>query len=233
MKLDLLVADDDIELCDLLCDYFSQEDIRVTTVHNGQQALEALSKADYDILILDVMMPIKNGFDTLAEVRQRYTIPVIMLTARGEKIDRIVGLEMGADDYVAKPCDPRELLARVRAVVRRTNHGTSPQNESQSLDIDGVSLDKTNRQVILCDQAVECTSTEFEILALLMDKAGSLVTKEQLSEVCLGKKLQTFDRSIDMHLSNLRRKIGDFEKNKPRIKTIRGSGYQYLIWSDK
>lgn len=233
MKLNLLIADDDIELCELLSDYFARENIAVKTAHNGQEALNALARAKYDLLILDVMMPIKNGFDTLVEVRQRYDIPVIMLTARGEKIDRIVGLEMGADDYVAKPCDPRELLARIRAVVRRSSHHSTPVIEPSALTINGVSLDKTNREVILENEPIECTSTEFEILALLMDKAGNLVTKEQLSEICLGKKLQAFDRSIDMHLSNLRKKIGDFQLNKPRIKTIRGSGYQYLIWSDK
>jgi len=227
----LLLADDDIELCQLLQEYLQQEGFSVDLVHDGQMAIQQVSSKDYDLLILDVMMPVKNGFEALNDIRQRSQLPVIMLTARGEKVDRIVGLEMGADDYVAKPCDPRELVARIRAVTRRTSGIQSRTSESPGCLIDGLHLDQSNRQVLLDGQDVECTSTEFEILYLLMQNAGKLVTKETISERCLGKKLQSFDRSIDMHLSNLRKKLGEVAPNKPRIKTVRGSGYQFLIWS--
>ncbi|TQV73735.1 response regulator transcription factor [Aliikangiella marina] len=228
----ILIADDDKELCHLLNDYLSQEGFQVEMVYDGESAIRATSKRDYDLMILDVMMPQKNGFEALGEIRQRSDLPVIMLTARGEKIDRIVGLEMGADDYVAKPCDPRELVARIRAVTRRTQQLQSPKQETTKFDIDGLHLDLGNRQVLLNGEAIECTTTEFEILGLLVRKAGTLVTKETISEVCLGKKLQAFDRSIDMHLSNLRKKLGDLSAQKPRIKTVRGSGYQYLVWGE-
>ncbi|TQV88779.1 response regulator transcription factor [Aliikangiella coralliicola] len=229
----LLIVDDDIELCQLLQDYLSQEGFFVDTVHNGLEAIKQVNQINYDLLILDVMMPQKNGFETLTEIRQDSQLPVIMLTARGEKVDRIVGLEMGADDYVAKPCDPRELVARIRAVTRRTQHQVNSNNNGENKLINHVSLDQANRQVTKDGQAVELTSTEFDLLKLLMENAGKLVTRETISETCLGKKLQPFDRSIDMHLSNVRKKLGDFAKGKPRIKTIRGNGYQYLIWSEQ
>ncbi|MGX5175275.1 response regulator [Aliikangiella sp. IMCC44653] len=227
----LLIADDDVELCQLLQDYLTREGFSVACVHNGEDALSRIASETFELLILDVMMPKKNGFDTLAELRHTQQIPVIMLTAKGEKIDRIIGLEMGADDYLPKPCDPRELLARIRAVTRRTQLSAQQQQADDSITIDKVKLDYRNRSVCINGESLETTSTEFEILTLLMKNAGHLVTKENISEHCLGKKLQPFDRSIDMHLSNLRKKLGDFQPNKPRIKTVRGSGYQYLEWS--
>ena len=232
----ILIADDDVELCSLLQEYLTQQDFDVSFVHDGSSAIKELRAHPFDLLILDVMMPLKNGFDTLAEVRQTLSIPVIMLTARGEKIDRIVGLEMGADDYVAKPCDPRELVARIRAVTRRaasTNTQSSEENSGKTIEIDKLLLDPLSRRVTIDNTEIEFTSTEFEILHLLMLHAGRLVTKDEISQTCLGKRLQAFDRSIDMHLSNLRKKIGQFDTNKPRIKTIRGNGYQYLIWSKR
>ena len=229
--IELLIADDDKELCQLLKDYLQQEGFAVDLVHDGQSAVNQIRNKLYDLLILDVMMPQKNGFEALNEIRQQSQLPVIMLTARGEKVDRIVGLEMGADDYVAKPCDPRELVARIRAITRRTVQLVTPV--TPNLDsINGLSIEPSNRQVLLDNESIDCTSTEFEILHLLMQNAGNLVSKEKISEECLGKKLQTFDRSIDMHLSNLRKKLGDFTPGKPRIKTVRGSGYQFLIWSE-
>lgn len=228
----LLIADDDFELCQLLTDYLTVEGFSVDSVSDGQAALLKINQKDYDLLILDVMMPVKNGFDTLAEIRKNSQLPIIMLTAKGEKIDRIVGLEMGADDYIAKPCDPRELVARIRAVTRRTTQTIADTNQNESLLINNVLLDKSNRQVLLNHSEIELTSTEFDLLYLLMLNAGKLVSRETISETCLGKKLQAFDRSIDMHLSNIRKKLGDFDTNKPRVKTVRGNGYQYLIWKD-
>jgi two-component system, OmpR family, response regulator CpxR len=230
----LLIADDDIELCQLLDDYLSQEGFSVDTVNNGVAAIKQVNSNSYDLLILDVMMPQKNGFETLQEIRQTSQLPVIMLTAKGERVDRIVGLEMGADDYVAKPCDPRELVARIRAVIRRASLAPkkSTMAQSSALNINQVMLDKSNRQVSLNGSNVELTSTEFDLLKLLMEHSGKLVTREMISEICLGKKLQAFDRSIDMHLSNVRKKLGDYSKGKSRIKTIRGNGYQYLVWNE-
>ena len=230
----LLITDDDIELCQLLNDYLSQEGFMIDVVNNGLDAINRINSSSYDLIILDVMMPQKNGFETLQEIRQTSQIPVIMLTAKGEKIDRIVGLEMGADDYVAKPCDPRELVARIRAIIRRTIISTQPPqpNSTSFIEINNVKLDKLNRQVTVNTAPLELTSTEFDLLKLLMENAGNLVTREMISEVCLGKKLQSFDRSIDMHLSNVRKKLGPFTREKSRIKTIRGNGYQYLVWNN-
>ncbi len=227
----LLIADDDQELCQLLQDYLSQEGFEVDSVHDGASAIEKTSREKYDLLILDVMMPQKNGFEALAEIRHRTQLPVIMLTARGEKVDRIVGLEMGADDYIAKPCDPRELVARIRAVMRRSQAHLPALATSETIIIDGLEVDATNRQAKLDGEALDLTSTEFDLLRLLAENAGNLVSREAISENCIGKKLQPFDRSIDMHLSNLRKKLGPYKNDKERIKTIRGSGYQFLIWS--
>ncbi len=229
----LLIADDDIELCQLLDDYLIQEGFSVDLVHNGVDAIKQVKTQSYDLLILDVMMPQKNGFETLQELRQSSQLPVIMLTAKGENIDRIVGLEMGADDYIAKPCDPRELVARIRAVTRRTNNFSQEEkNVAPILSINDVMLNVSSREVTLDDIIVELTSTEFELLKLLMENVGNIVTRNKISEVCLGKKLQAFDRSIDMHLSNIRKKLGPYAKGKSRIKTIRNNGYQYLVWNE-
>ncbi len=231
----ILLADDDVELCQLLKDYLEQEELQVDCVHDGATAVKTATEKSYSLLILDVMMPLKNGFETLSELRQTSQLPVIMLTAKGEKIDRIVGLEMGADDYIAKPCDPRELLARIRAVIRRTAQSSITHvEEEEAIEINELVVDAKNRLAQLRidqkDQEIDLTSTEFDILFLLMKNSGKLVSKEKISEYCLGKKLQPFDRSIDMHLSNIRRKLGNFKDNKPRIKTVRGSGYQFLAW---
>ncbi len=225
----ILIADDDQELCELLQDYLSQEGFQVTSVFNGQDAVDTISANTFDLLILDVMMPLKNGFDVLTEIRHFSQLPVIMLTARGEKLDRIVGLEMGADDYIAKPCDPRELVARIRAIVRRTNM-TKSSAAKDIITINDLALDINNRQATVNKQVLLLTSTEFDLLKLLAENAGNVVSKEKISEICLGKKLQAFDRSIDMHLSNIRKKLGLYKNSCERIKTIRGNGYQYLIW---
>jgi len=229
----ILIADDDIELCNLLKEYLEQEDMQIEICHNGQQAIELVADQKFDLMILDVMMPVKNGFDTLTELRKTNNLPIIMLTAKGDKIDRIVGLEMGADDYVAKPCDPRELVARIRAVSRRSHNSSSNNcvnlSNSELLEQDDLVLNRHNRQVFVSGNNVELTSTEFDFLVLLLENAGSLVTRKKLSLNVLGKRLQTFDRSIDMHISHLRKKLGDTPNGKERIKTLRGNGYQYLI----
>jgi len=225
----VLIADDDKELCSLLEEFLEQEAIQVECVHDGQSAIDKLSVDNFDLLILDVMMPQKNGFDTLSELRKNNQIPIIMLTAKGDKIDRIVGLEMGADDYLPKPCDPRELVARIRAVVRRSSHTNEQLLSQEALTEDNLVLTPNNRQVRVADSPIELTSTEFDCLQLLLVNAGTLVSRESLSEKALGKKLQAFDRSIDMHISNIRKKLGLKADGQERIKTLRGCGYQYLV----
>ncbi len=202
--------------------------MQVTLCHDGQTAVEIIANEIFDLLILDVMMPVKNGFDTLSDLRKTSSLPVIMLTAKGEKIDRIVGLEMGADDYVAKPCDPRELVARIRAVTRRTLAQSPTSHGKDLFQQDDLVLNPNNRQVTVSVKTIELTSTEFDFLLLLLENAGTLVSREKLSLNVLGKRLQSFDRSIDMHISNLRKKLGPAKNGQERIKTLRGNGYQYL-----
>lgn len=207
--------------------------MHVSICHNGADAIEAIKKNTFDLMVLDVMMPVKNGFDTLSEIRRNNDLPVIMLTAKGDKIDRIVGLEMGADDYVPKPCDPRELVARIRAIARRTNqqqngHSNNLTNGHDKIEQDDVLLNKSNRQVLVNQRPVELTATEFDFLELLLRHSGELVSRETISQEVLGKRLQSFDRSIDMHVSNLRKKLGLRTDGLERIKTLRGNGYQYL-----
>jgi two-component system response regulator CpxR len=231
--MNLLLVDDDIELCQLLKEYLEQEAMHVSICHNGADAIEAIKKNTFDLMVLDVMMPVKNGFDTLSEIRRNNDLPVIMLTAKGDKIDRIVGLEMGADDYVPKPCDPRELVARIRAIARRTNqqqngHSNNLTNGHDKIEQDDVLLNKSNRQVLVNQRPVELTATEFDFLELLLRHSGELVSRETISQEVLGKRLQSFDRSIDMHVSNLRKKLGLRTDGLERIKTLRGNGYQYL-----
>jgi len=224
----LLIADDDQELCVLLTEYLSLEGFDVDCVHDGERAVERVLAENYDLLVLDIMMPKMNGFDALREVRKTRSIPVLMLTARGDDVDRIVGLEMGADDYLPKPCNPRELVARIRAILRRVQiieMGAAAHTEA--IVIDGVELRPASRQVLKAGSSVGLTSTEFNVLALLMRQAGEVVTKKQLTEEVLDRKLSQYDRSMDMHVSNIRRKLGKTPSGEERIKTIRGVGYLY------
>lgn len=223
----ILLADDDVELCDLLAQYLTAEGFEVTAVHDGQQAIAALQSSSYDLLILDVMLPLLTGFEVLRQLREHSKVPVLMLTARGEDVDRIVGLEMGADDYLPKPCNPRELVARMRAILRRSQKNVI--KESDIITVGDVSIDLGKHLIELDGKELSVTSTEFMILALLLRHAGSVVNKDLLSEKALGRKLTPFDRSLDMHVSNLRKKLGPYANKKSRIKTIRAVGYQYIL----
>jgi len=234
--MNILIADDDVELSQLLKQYLEQENCTVHTVSNGQAAIDLLNKQTFDVLILDVMMPQLNGFDTLKTIRLTSDMAVIMLTAKGDMVNRIVGLEMGADDYIAKPCDPRELIARIRAVIRRTT--TPATNNPSSTDDDTIKLDdvtimRMSRQVLLGNESLEFTSAEFDLLLVLIDKAGALVTREMLSKEGLGKRLKRYDRSIDVHVSNLRKKLGTDSHGRERIKTVHGGGYLYVIYPNE
>jgi two-component system, OmpR family, response regulator CpxR len=225
MQTNLLIADDDTELCELLKEFFESEDFRVQLAHDGKAALLALEKPGIDLVVLDVMMPEMNGLDVLRELRRESRMPVIMLTARGDDLDRILGLELGADDYVAKPCNPRELLARIRAVLRRT--GSS--GVSNILQVDDLELNQGSRTLLLRGEPVDLTSTEFSILRSLLQNGGDVVSKRDLYVDALGREPVAHDRSVDMHVSNLRRKLGPGANGENRIETIRGIGYQYRV----
>jgi len=228
--MNILIADDDVELCQLLKQYLEQEGMAVETAVDGISAIERLKVKDFDLLILDVMMPRLNGFATLKKLRMTSDIAIIMLTAKGEKIDRITGLEMGADDYLAKPCDPDELIARIRAVTRRSQTTKAEKQGDELVTLDNLTIIKTSRQARLNNELLELTTTEFDLLLLLAEQAGILVSRESLSEYGLGKPLQSHDRSIDVHISHLRKKLGEDLQGRERIKTVRGTGYQFLIY---
>jgi len=224
----ILLADDDVELCGMLKQYLEVEGFQVGMAHDGEAALNQVRTGDYDLMVLDVMMPQLNGFDVLRELRRDSLLPVLMLTARGEDVDSIVGLELGADDYLPKPCNPRVLVARIRAILRReqTQHGeeTAPP---ETLTLGDLEIQTGSRTVTLDGEPVAMTSTEYSVLEVLLREAGHVVSKAELSERALGRTLTRYDRSIDMHLSSLRKKLGPLANGGERIKTVRGVGYQY------
>jgi two-component system response regulator CpxR len=225
MHTNILIADDDVELCELLREFFESEDFSVRLAHDGLAGLEAARQPGLDLVVLDVMMPEMNGLDVLRELRKESRLPVIMLTARGDDLDRILGLELGADDYVPKPCNPRELLARIRAVMRRAGSSTT----QTILQCDDLELNQGNRTLQKNGEPVELTSTEFSILLTLLQHRGDVVSKRDLYVSALGREPVPHDRSIDMHVSNLRRKLGPDPDGENRIETIRGIGYQYRV----
>ena len=224
----ILIADDDQVLSEMLTQYFHTEGCKTDWAGDGQQALEKIGQSNYDIVVLDIMMPVLNGIDALKEIRQRYSIPVIMLTARGDDLDRILGLELGADDYLAKPCNPRELYARIKAVLRRSSSGGN--DFAEKLRVGDLTVDPGNRKVSLGnDSNIVLTQTEFDLLYLLLAQAGRVVSRNEMSLKVLEKPLSQWDRSIDVHISNLRRKLGSYANGEHRIRTLRGSGYLYAM----
>ena len=219
----ILLVDDDTELAALLTEYLGREGFTVSCEHEGHRGLEHARKAGVDLVVLDVMLPGIDGFEILRRLRPTSTVPVIMLTARGEDVDRIVGLELGADDYLPKPFNPKELVARIRAVLRR--YEARPASlESGRVEVAGVALDPATRTVTANGRPVELTTFEFDILELLMRSAGKVLSRDTLMENFYNRKATPFDRSIDMHISHLRRKL---ENGDDLIKTIRGVGYQF------
>ncbi|MCF7821731.1 MAG: response regulator [Mariprofundaceae bacterium] len=222
----ILIADDDRELCELLSEYFQSEGFTVLLAHDGEAALQRARNEPCDLMVLDIMMPKLNGMEVLKALRSTSSLPVIMLTARGEPVDRIVGLEIGADDYLAKPCNPRELVARIRAILRRAT--ATAQSGGGSITLDDIELVPQSRSVLQNGTPVELTSTEFELLAILLANAGQVVGKALISEQVLGRRLAMYDRSIDMHVSKLRKKLGLLRDGSERIKTVRGNGYLYV-----
>lgn len=222
---DLLLVDDDQELCDLMQEYLTAEGFSVDMAHDGQQALEKTAAGTYDAIVLDVMLPIHNGFDVLRKLRDYCQTPVLMLTAKGETVDRIVGLEMGADDYLPKPCNPRELVARLRAILRRTDASAAQQETEDTLQVDQLVLHLGSRNTRVAGREVNLTGAEFTVLELLVRSAGKVISKEALTEQALGRKLTPYDRSIDVHVSNIRKKLSGRGASKDLIINIRGAGY--------
>ncbi len=222
----ILVIDDDHELCELVTEYVSAEGFLVDAVHDGEAGLREALAGNYALVLLDVMLPGTNGFEVLRRLRTRSMIPVIMLTARGDDVDRIVGLEMGADDYLPKPFNPRELVARIRAILRRSD---LPPDGRTVVEVGDVRLDSGARTVAVRGEDLRVTAVEFEVLERLIRAAGSVVSREQLTRDVLDREYSALDRAIDMHVSNLRKKLGAEYMGTERIKTVRGVGYVYTL----
>ena len=227
----ILIIDDDAELCEMLSHYLQQEGLATETVQHGRRGLERARSADWELIVLDVMLPGMNGFDVLRELRTSSNIPVLLLTARGDAVDRIVGLEIGADDYLPKPFNPRELLARIRAITRRNAREHSEKKTSKKrtpLTVGDIRLDPHSRMVLLKGKPVAMTTVEFNVLEVLLRAAGNIVSRDELATAALGRQLSPFDRSIDVHVSKLRKKLGTSSKADERIKAIRNTGYMYV-----
>jgi two-component system response regulator CpxR len=217
----ILIVDDDEELAGLLSELLTREGFRVDMQHDGLKGLAAALGGGYDLMVLDVMLPGLDGFEILRRVRRESRLPVLMLTARGEDEDRIIGLELGADDYLPKPFNTRELVARVRAIMRRLEE----RRPGEKFEVNGITIDPGTREVTRAGVPVEVTTFEFDILETLMRAAGRVVSRDDLMEELYGRKATPFDRSVDMHISHLRKKL---ENDKPLIKTVRGVGYQFV-----
>jgi two-component system response regulator CpxR len=224
----ILVIDDDVELCELVTEYLEDEGFTVDSVHDGAAAVERCLATEPDLVILDVMLPGLGGFAVLKKIREASKVPVIMLTARGEEVDRIVGLEMGADDYLPKPFNPRELVARIRAILRRAGNGAELGTDASVISVGDLEIDLGARRILCSSSEVELTGAEFAVLETLARAAGTVVTRDDLSRQALGRRASAFDRSLDVHLSNLRRKLGPLPDGGDRIKTVRGIGYLYV-----
>ena len=238
---EILLVDDDLEMTELLAELLSLEGFNVTVVHNGKEALSLLETRSFDLMLLDIMMPILNGTETLKQLRKTSDMPVLMLSARDNDIDRVLGLELGADDYLPKPFNDRELVARIRAILRRTIQSTSSttqtietpvqlnigtdETDSKTLSFGGVDLHCGRQQASYQGKDLELTGTEFALLQFLVRNPGQILSREILSLEILGKQLTPYDRAIDMHVSNLRKKLPERNDNLPWFKTLRGRGY--------
>lgn len=223
----LLLVDDDVDLITMLKDYLETEEFLVTVVSDGESAIQETSKHTFSLIVLDVMMPGMNGIEVLSHIRQNNSVPVLMLTGRGDDIDRIIGLELGADDYVSKPCTPRELVARIRAILRRTQQ-EKKSTEQGPVKVGDLIVWTEKRQASWQGELLELTSTEFNLLDVLTQQAGTVVSKADLSRLCLGRQLARYDRSIDVHMSSIRQKLGKLSDGRSCIQTIRGVGYQLI-----
>jgi two-component system response regulator CpxR len=228
MMQQLLVIDDDVGLCELVAEYLEPEGYRVEAVHDGEAGTARALSGEHALCVLDVMLPGINGFEVLRRIRASSSLPVVMLTARGEDVDRIVGLEIGADDYLPKPFNPRELVARINAVLRRVRPDEQDERQApETLSASDIEMDLGTRVVRRAGEVVELTVVEYDLLEKLLRAPGRIVSKEELVRDVLHRSLSPFDRSIDMHVSNLRKKLGHQVQGVERIKTVRGVGYIY------
>jgi DNA-binding response OmpR family regulator len=222
----LLVVDDDTELCAMLEEYLTSEAMEVVSIHDGRGVEDRLATEPYDLIILDVMLPGMSGFEVLRALRTKHDTPVLMLTARGDDVDRIVGLEIGADDYLPKPFNPRELVARIRAILRRTGpRGEADGPVKEKLEVGSLVLDLARHKAFLGDRDLELTGAEFRILESLMRHAGRVVSREDLTREALGREITPYDRSLDTHISNLRKKLGPDRTGESPVGNVRGAGY--------
>lgn len=227
MNAKVLLADDDVELAGMLRDYLEREGFATAVVHNGEAAVAAARSGEYAIAVVDVMMPGISGIEVLRQIRAAGSLPVLMLTARGDDVDRILGLELGADDYVPKPCTPRELTARVRAILRRSGGG-EPGTPAAPLVVGALTLWPEQRRAVWAEKTLELTSTEFNLLEVLARNAGRVVSKDELSEQGLGRAFLRYDRSIDVHVSSIRQKLDPLADGRSRIQTVFRKGYQLI-----
>ena len=229
-KMKILIVDDDKKLCQLVADYLEPMGYEVVAAQNGAQGLQMILEADYHAVILDVMMPQMDGFEMLKQLRQESDIPVLMLTARGEETDRIVGLEMGADDYLPKTFSSRELLARLRAVTRRytvSERQAAAESKDKVLIFGNLEIEQNSRTVRLDAKVLNLTPLEYDLLTSLARSAGRVLTLDQLLDAVAGRNYEVFDRSVDVHISSLRRKLGEDPRNPGFIKTVRTAGYMF------
>ncbi|OCG27918.1 DNA-binding response regulator [Gilliamella sp. wkB108] len=224
--MNILLIDDDIELSQMLSEYLTNEGFNIKSVYLGQDGINEALSGKYRATILDVMLPDINGIDVLKSIRQHSNMPVIMLTAKGDNIDRVLGLELGADDYIPKPCYPRELLARLRAVLRRFDERPVEMVDDKKFQFNGLTLDLPQRLCTWNGKVIDLTSTEFNLLVLLVKYSDRVVTKEELSEIGLGRARELYDRSVDVHISNIRQKLHQIAQNVVTIETIRAVGYR-------
>ena len=222
----ILIIDDDQELGEMLKEYLAPDHLDVSARLNGEDGLQALQDETWDLLILDIMLPGMSGIEVLKQIRQDSDIPVVMLTARGDDVDRILGLEFGADDYLSKPFNPRELLARIKAIMRRSR---PDEKRGEVLTVGSLELDVRSRRVSGGGESIRLTGTEFELLRCLAESPGKVVSKEQLTQQVLGRRLLPYDRSIDTHVSNVRGKLSIAGVDNPSIRSQRGVGYLLLV----
>ena len=231
MEKKVLLVDDDEKLRKLLREYLEGYGFKIMTLADGLSVLKTIQAESPDIIILDIMLPKRDGLDVLKDIRMEYSIPIIMLTAKGEDADRIVGLELGADDYLPKPFNPRELLARIKAVLRRLpdqDRSNAKRDKNMFIEACGLVLNKAKQTLLVKDEEVELSSTEYKVLEALMEHPNRVMSRDQLMNLARGRDFMAFDRSIDVHISKLRAKLEPDPRSPKRIKTVWGTGYMFV-----
>lgn len=227
--INILMVEDDEEFAHLVAEYCEAEGgFSVTLRHDGASGVDAAVNEPFDVIVLDVGLPKINGFEALKQIRQQVDTPVVMLTARGDDIDRVLGLEIGADDYVPKPCNLRELVARIRAILRRVNKANEAGTDDDSTIVGDLRIEPGSQSVFCHDEPIRLTGAEYMVLEALMQSAGQVVDKDTIARHALGRRIMPYDRSVDAHVSNLRKKLGPLDDGRQRIKTVRGRGYLYV-----